>query len=80
MFALSTILLKPNEEELQEWFHTEVQTKDDYIFTDKITEAGSQKFFSLGSEGALFMNNEKVLSGNSPTGMVVNTACSGMQC
>lgn len=25
-------LLKPNEEELQEWFHTEVQTKDDYIF------------------------------------------------
>ena len=23
------------------------------------------------------MNNEKVLSGNSPTGMVVNTACSG---
>ena len=35
---------------------------------------------SLGSEGALFMNNEKVLSGNSPTGMVVNTACSGMQC
>ena len=22
-------LLKPNEEELQEWFHTEVQTKDD---------------------------------------------------
>ena len=50
-------LLKPNEEELQEWFHTEV--------------------LSLGSEGALFMNNEKVLSGNSPTGMVVNTACSG---
>ena len=35
LFALSTILLKPNEEELQEWFHTEVQTKDDYIFTDK---------------------------------------------
>ena len=58
-------LLKPNEEELQEWFHTEVQTKDDYIL------------LSLGSEGALFMNNEKVLSGNSPTGMVVNTACSG---
>ena len=40
-------LLKPNEEELQEWFHTEVQTKDDYIFTDKITEAGSQKYFTF---------------------------------
>ena len=44
----------------------------------RITEAGAKNILlSLGSEGALFMNNEKVLSGNSPTGMVVNTACSG---
>lgn len=72
-------LLKPNEEELQEWFHTEVQTKDDYIFYgQELLKRGAKNILlSLGSEGALFMNNEKVLSGNSPTGMVVNTACSG---
>ena len=32
---------------------------------------------SLGSEGALFLNKEQVLFGNSPKGIVVNTACAG---
>ncbi|MGC3011552.1 PfkB family carbohydrate kinase, partial [Enterococcus faecalis] len=66
-------LLKPNEEELQEWFHSEVQTKDDYIFYGQVLLKRGAKniLLSLGSEGAFFMNNEKVLSGNTPPGMVV---------
>ena len=72
-------LLKPNEEELRIWFQTERNTKEAYIFYGKeLLKQGAQNvLISLGSEGALFLNKEQVLFGNSPKGIVVNTACAG---
>lgn len=72
-------MLKPNEEELRIWFQTERNTKEAYIFYGKeLLKQGAQNvLISLGSEGALFLNKEQVLFGNSPKGIVVNTACAG---
>lgn len=72
-------LLKPNEEELRTWFQTERNNKEAYIFYGKeLLRRGAQNvLISLGSEGALFLNEEQVLFGNSPKGIVVNTACAG---
>ena len=72
-------LLKPNEEELQAWFGVEMTTKEEYItYAKELLKRGAKNILlSLGSEGALLVNQEKVISGNSPQGTVVNTACAG---
>lgn len=72
-------LLKPNEEELGIWFGKKMTGRKEYIhYGRKLLEMGAENvLLSLGKEGAIFMNETGIYSGNSPEGKVVNTACSG---
>lgn len=72
-------LLKPNEEELSDWFGQVIDTEEAYLFYgQQLLEAGAQNvLLSLGEKGAIFFTQEKILRGNSPKGKVVNTACAG---
>ncbi|WP_086349596.1 1-phosphofructokinase [Candidatus Enterococcus clewellii] len=72
-------LLKPNEEELAEWFGKEQLTFDECImYGKKLVAAGAENVLvSLGGEGGLYITKDAVYSGNAPKGHVVNTACAG---
>ncbi|MBO1306217.1 1-phosphofructokinase [Enterococcus sp. 669A] len=72
-------LLKPNDEELSEWFGKELLTEDEYIaYGEKLIAAGAKNvLLSLGGDGAIFINQDTCVKGNAPTGRVVNTACAG---
>ncbi|WP_119326838.1 1-phosphofructokinase [Companilactobacillus musae] len=73
-------LLKPNDEELLSWFDQE-DTHDLAVlvkYSKKLLNQGAQNILlSIGSKGALFVNQEHILFGNAPKIKVVNTACSG---
>lgn len=72
-------LLKPNEDELAEWFGKERLAEDEYVtYGKKLIAAGAKNvLLSLGSEGAIFINQDLCLRGNSPKGKLVNSACAG---
>lgn len=72
-------LLKPNEEELAEWFGKDQLTKKEYIaYAKKLIDLGAKNvLLSLGKAGAIFINEKQCISGNAPKGKVVNTACAG---
>lgn len=73
-------LLKPNDEELLSWFDQE-DTHDLATlvkYSKKLLDEGAQNILlSIGSKGALFVNQDHVIFGNAPKIKVVNTACSG---
>ena len=72
-------LLKPNEEELASWFGEIIDSEEAYLFYGhQLIKAGAQNvLLSLGSGGAIFFSQTKIIRGNSPIGKVVNTACAG---
>ncbi|MDR1567167.1 MAG: 1-phosphofructokinase [Streptococcaceae bacterium] len=72
-------LLKPNEDELAEWFGKKKLTFEECIFYGKqlIAEGAEHVLVSLGGEGALYITEDVVFYGNAPTGKVINTACAG---
>lgn len=72
-------LLKPNEDELAEWFGKKRLEEDEYIaYGKKLIVAGAKNvLLSLGSEGAIYLNQNLCLRGNSPKGRLVNSACAG---
>ena len=72
-------LLKPNEEELASWFGEIIDSEEAYLFYgQQLIKAGAQNvLLSLGSGGAIFFSQTKIIRGNSPIGKVVNTACAG---
>ena len=72
-------LLKPNEEELASWFGEIIDSEEAYLFYgQQLIKAGAQNvLLSLGSGGAIFFSQAKIIRGNSPIGKVVNTACAG---
>ncbi|WP_081166136.1 1-phosphofructokinase [Lactococcus garvieae] len=72
-------LLKPNDEELAQWFNVEIKTQEEAVrYGKKLVEQGAQNvLISLGGEGALFINKDEIWSVNAPRGEVVNTACAG---
>lgn len=72
-------LLKPNEEELASWFGEIIDSEEAYLFYgQQLIKAGAQNvLISLGSGGAIFFSQTKIIRGNSPIGKVVNTACAG---
>ncbi|WP_144491280.1 1-phosphofructokinase [Bacillus sp. WP8] len=73
-------LLKPNEEEIAAFFgKTHPLSEKELIQSgEKLIEMGAEQvLISRGGEGALFITKNAVLKGNAPTGIVVNTACSG---
>lgn len=73
-------LLKPNDEELEKWFGPNRDRSLEYWVEccQELIKRGAQNILlSLGSKGAIFVNEDIVLKGNAPKGEVVNTACSG---
>lgn len=72
-------LLKPNEDELAEWFDLKNPQTEDYLnAAKKLITAGAQNvLLSLGGQGAVFINGQEMLAGNAPKGKIVNTACAG---
>ncbi|MGY3748758.1 1-phosphofructokinase [Vagococcus acidifermentans] len=77
--AYQPYLLKPNEEELSEWFGETLADEAELIeYAQKLVSEGCQQvLLSLGSEGAVLIDGEVILRGNAPNGQVVNTACAG---
>ena len=63
-------LLKPNEEELQAWYQTEINDRKGYIdYAKRLVASGAQNvLLSLGGEGGLLLTKDTVYSGNSPKG------------
>ncbi|MBO1298427.1 MULTISPECIES: 1-phosphofructokinase [Enterococcus] len=71
-------LLKPNEQELAEWFEEEIAETQYVNYCQKLLAAGAQHvLLSLGEAGGIYVNKDYCLSGNAPQGKVVNTACAG---
>lgn len=74
-------LLKPNEEELAEFFGEDASTLTvDHIVTlgEKLLHMGAEQVIvSRGSEGSLYISKEKVIAVSAPPCEIVNSACSG---
>ncbi|WP_367365315.1 1-phosphofructokinase [Pediococcus parvulus] len=73
-------LIKPNDHELSSWFGLDqVPGREKLIaMGETLIKRGARNvLISLGSEGALFINDTEVLYGNAAKGEVVNTAGSG---
>lgn len=73
-------LLKPNDEELLSWFDKEDSNDLSTLvkYSKQLIQQGAKNILlSIGSKGALFVNQEQVIFGNAPKIKVVNTACSG---
>ncbi len=72
-------LLKPNEQELGSWFGKENLTIAECLTCCKqlVAKGAKQVLLSLGKNGGAFVNEKGYILGNSPKGVVVNTACAG---
>ncbi|MEY8736249.1 1-phosphofructokinase [Lactobacillus sp. AN1001] len=72
-------LLKPNEQELSSWFGKENLTIAECLTCCKqlVAKGAKQVLLSLGENGGAFVNGDGYILGNSPKGVVVNTACAG---
>lgn len=72
-------LIKPNDEELAAWFDQKTLNHEELIsYGKKLIEMGAQRvLLSLGEEGALYIEKDKLSFVNAAKGEVVNTACSG---
>lgn len=73
-------LMKPNDEELASFFDiTHKLTKEEILlYSKKLITLGCPRILvSLGEEGAIYIDEEQVLSVNAPTGTIVNTTCAG---
>lgn len=75
----SPFLLKPNDDELAEWFGKDQLTLEECMAygQELIREGAQHVLVSLGAKGGLYLSADCVLYGNAPTGNVVNTACAG---
>ena len=71
--------IKPNNEELANWFEKESLTDEELnYYGKKLVEMGAEiVLLSLGKEGCLLFTKEESLYVNAPKGKVINTACSG---
>jgi 1-phosphofructokinase len=72
-------LLKPNEEELANWFGKDEIEEHEYPkYLKKLLTMGAQNvLFSNGGKGAIFVTGNESFYGNAPKGKVVNTAGAG---
>ena len=73
-------LIKPNDEELAEFFEISHKLSENEIVDcgKKLLEMGCEKIIvSRGEEGAIYFDKENIIFVNAPKGEVVNTACSG---
>jgi 1-phosphofructokinase len=74
------LLIKPNEEELTDWFDLQEVPKEKQLIkmAQKLITKGAQNvLLSLGADGAILITKDKIYKGNAPKIEVLNTACSG---
>lgn len=76
---MAPLLVKPNQDELGELFGTEIQNIDDVVtYGKKLHEMGAQNVIvSLGGDGALFIDGERIIKADAPKGNVISTVGSG---
>lgn len=73
-------LIKPNNHELGEIFHVELNTREEVIpYAKKLQEMGAQNvLISMAGEGAVFIGDDnKVLQSKAPKGTVINSVGAG---
>lgn len=72
-------LIKPNREELAH-IYDKTELSDDEVIElgyDLLRKGAQRALISLGSKGAIYIDESQVVKVNSPKGKVINTACSG---
>ncbi|MFL2128809.1 1-phosphofructokinase [Ruoffia sp. FAM 24228] len=79
LLEFEPLMLKPNIEELQIWTKTKVNSTESMLAVckDLIKKGAKSVLLSLGSDGAMYVNDNSAFKVNAPQGNVVNTACSG---
>lgn len=78
--AYKPYLVKPNDEELAEWFDVDLFLENNISeYIERLQKLGAQRILlSLGEQGAKYRDSDgTIYSCNAPKGEVVNTACSG---
>lgn len=73
------VLIKPNKEELANIFETEIETDEEIIsYAKKLNELGAENVIvSLGGEGSIFVDKDRVLKVGPITGKLVNSVGAG---
>lgn len=73
------VLVKPNKEELGRIFETEIETDEEIIsYARKLNELGAENVIvSLGGEGSIFVDKDRVLKVGPITGKLVNSVGAG---
>ncbi len=73
------VLVKPNKEELGKIFETEIETDEEIVYyARKLNELGAENVIvSLGGEGSIFVDKDRVLKASPITGKLVNSVGAG---
>ena len=73
------LLIKPNLQELEDYFETKIKNKDEIIFYGKkmIEQGALNLIISLGSEGSLYLNKDKVYQALPIDGEILSTTGAG---
>lgn len=73
------LLIKPNQHELEEMFHTQITTDQEVIhYATKLLHKGAQTVLvSLGGDGAIYVDQHCAYKILAPKGTVVNTVGAG---
>lgn len=73
------LLVKPNQHELEEMFHTQITTDQEVIHyaTELIHKGAQTVLVSLGGKGAIYVDHKQAYKISAPKGRVVNTVGAG---
>lgn len=73
------VLVKPNKEELGRIFETKIETDEEIIsYAKKLIELGAENVIvSLGGEGSIFVDKDRVLKASPIEGKLVNSVGAG---
>ncbi|MBN2300262.1 MAG: 1-phosphofructokinase [Acholeplasmataceae bacterium] len=79
VIKLNPVLIKPNLEELEDYFDIKIQSMSDVVlYGRKLIELGAKNvLISMGSKGSLFIDLDHVYRANSIHGHVVSTTGAG---
>lgn len=72
-------LTKPNKKELGEYFHRDINTKEDIIkYAKELINHGSENVVvSLGAQGSMLITRNETYIGNAPKGTLISSVGSG---
>lgn len=72
-------LIKPNKDELEELFSVEINSdKDVFKYAQKLVDMGAKNIIvSMGSDGAIFVNENLQLKSDVPKGKLINSVGAG---